>query len=482
MITFSQKYLRQALQGLRVLKVNKQKLAPLHCVLVRGAGDTVTFEATNLDEYLRFEGRGETSEPAAQLVPYDLLSDALKSGDADSSVTINPGVDLSYNASGARLSVPLPEHKVEDFAPAPVVTGTAITLPAGVIASVVEAQGCASSDTTRYILNSVLLSPHEVVATDGRQLYRRNGLELALPKDGVLLPLSGVPGILQGDHAAELWVVDHEDTVKACVTQGPWRWITKVVAGAFPNWKQVVPRGEDYGSVIQLGAADATRLIAVLPRLPGFKESTSPVRLRVTAHGAELSPPARLPQVVVALDRSEVTGPNVTIQFNANLLLGALKRGFRELRVKDEFSPLFMRDDTRINLWMPIRLDDVPAPSAPAEPEASPAPVQSNQPNVSQPKLETNMVALKTPTPESPVAQPAAEPAPAARIAAPAETPSEASPLDTLHRAKDLLREVQNVLTEATNGLRDLAKEKRAVERDLEALKRNLRVLKSVEV
>ena len=108
MITFSQKYLRQALQGLRVLKVNKQKLAPLHCVLVRGAGDTVTFEATNLDEYLRFEGRGETSEPAAQLVPYDLLSDALKSGDAESSVTINPGVDLSYNASGARLSVPLP--------------------------------------------------------------------------------------------------------------------------------------------------------------------------------------------------------------------------------------------------------------------------------------------------------------------------------------------------------------------------------------
>ena len=481
MITFSQKYLRQALGGLRVLKVNKQKIAPLHCVLVRGAGDTVTFEATNLDEHLSFEGRGEADMTRSQLVPFDLLNDALKSADPDSVLTLEADA-LSYVTGGAKLSVPLPEHKVEDFTPAPVVTGTAITLPAGVIASVVEAQGCASTDTSRYILNSVLLSPHEVVATNGHQLYRRNGLKLGLPKDGVLLPLSGVPGILQGDHAAELWLVDNGDYLKACVTQGPWRWITKLVAGVFPNWKQVVPRGEDYGSVIQIGAADATRLIAVLPRLPGFKESTSPVRLRVTAHGAELCPPARLPQVVVALDRSEVTGPNVTVQFNAQFLLGALKRGFRELRVKDEFSPLFMRDDTRINLWMPIRLDNAPAPSAPAEPEALPDPVPSNETNDSQPKPDTTMVAIKTPTPESPVAQPAAEPAPAARIAAPAETPSEASPLDTLHRAKDLLREVQVVLTEASNGLRDLAKEKRAVERDLEALKRNLRVLKSVEV
>jgi DNA polymerase-3 subunit beta len=233
--------------------------------------------------------------------------------------------------------------------------------------------------------------------------------------------------------------------------------------------------------VVKNADADATRLISVLPRLPGFKESSSPVVLNVNATGAELSPPARLPQVKVALDRSEVHGASALVtQFNASFLVAALKRGFRELRVRDHVSPLVMRDASRVNLWMPVRMD-VPVPSAPAEPEALPEPVQSNETNVSQPQPETStMVAMKTTTPETaPVVAPAE---PAARIEAPVNAPSEASPLDTLQRAKDLLRELNTALTDVSTALRDLTREKRGVERDLESLKRNLRVLKAVEV
>ncbi len=491
MITFSQKYLRQALGGLRVLKVSKQTITPLNCVLVRGARDTVVFEATTLDEHLRFEGRGETDISATQLVPYDLLHDALKSADPDSVLTLEPDA-LNYVTGGAKLSVPLPEHNVADFPPTPLIEGDPIPLPAGVIGSMAEAQGCASTDASRYILNAVLLSPHDVVATDGRQLYRRNGLELALPKEGVMFPLSGVPGVLQPDHPAELWVGDLRKSPKAAITQGPWKWTTKLVDGNYPNFKQVLPRIEDYGTVIRIAEADATRLLSVLPRLPGYKESSSPVRLSITDNGAELSPPARLPQVKVALDRSEITGPRpVRIQFNAGFFLGALKRGFRELHLRDDVSPAFMKDESRINLWMPIRLDGGPVPSAPApveaspapaQPEASPVPVQSST-NDTQPQPETTMVAMKsTPAPEPVPAAPTAEgPAPAARIVTP-EPVSEISPLDTLQRAKDLLRDVQAALTEASNAIRDLAREKRAVERDLESLKRNIRVLRAVEV
>ncbi len=409
-------------------------------------------------------------------MPFDLLHDVLKSSDQDSLITINPGVDVSYRAGGTGLTMPLPEHKLEDFPPAPVPTRDPIVLPAGVLASIVEAQGCASTDHTRYLLNSVLLIPHEVVATDGRQLYRRNGLELVLPEAGIIFPLSGVPAVLNSDHPAELMVWDLDQTPKAMVAQGPWRWITKLVVGNYPNFRQVIPRVEDYGLTVTIGDADATRLISVLPRLPGFKESSSPVVLNITAHGAVISPPARLPQVQVALDRSEVTGAgNKTVQFNSTFLLSALKRGFRELRVRDAVSPLLMRDASRVNLWMPINFNNDPAPSAPAEPEASP-PVQSST-NDSQPQPETNtMVAIKTPA-ETAV-QPVAEPV--TRIA-PVPTP-ESSPLDTLQRAKDLLRELHTALTDVSTALRDLTREKRAVERDLESLKRNLRVLKAVEV
>jgi DNA polymerase III sliding clamp (beta) subunit (PCNA family) len=481
MITFSQKYLRQALAGLRVLKAWKNPLAGLRCVLITGAGDTVTVSATNLDEFLSFEGRGSCPVATEVLVPYDLLVDAVKAADTDSDITVNPGSDLSYVTGGARLTVPLPAHDVADFAPIPVASGAAITLPAGVLGSMVEAQGCASSDGSRYILNSVFLSGHAVAATDGRQLYVRNGLDLAMPEGGAIFPVSGVPAVLHGDQPASLWVWDLDQTPKAMVVQGPWRWTTKLIVGNYPNFRQVIPRGDDYGTVVKIADADATRLISVLPRLPGFKESSSPVVLNVTATGAELSPPARLPQVKVALDRSEVHGASaLVIQFNASFLVAALKRGFRELRVRDHVSPLVMRDASRVNLWMPVRID-VPVPSAPAEPEALPEPVQSNETNVSQPQPETStMVAMKNTTPEiAPVVAPTE---PAARIEAPVNAPSEASPLDTLQRAKDLLRELNTALTDVSTALRDLTREKRGVERDLESLKRNLRVLKAVEV
>jgi DNA polymerase III sliding clamp (beta) subunit (PCNA family) len=480
MITFSHRLLREALAGLRVLKVSKQKHPPLQCVAIRGIAETLTFEATNLDEYLSFEGRGETDGPGAQLVPYELLQDILKSGDANSTVTLTPGSDISYSAGGARLTLPLPEHKLEDFPPAPTPVGGPTALPPGVLASMVEAQGCASTDASRYILNSVFLTPHEVVSTDGRQMYRRNGLELSLPEPGVIFPLSGVPGVLDHRQHAELTVWDLDQTPKAMVAQGPWRWVTRLIVGNYPNFRQVIPRVEDYGLTVTIGDADATRLISVLPRLPGFKESSSPVVLTINAHGAVLSPPARLPQVQVALDRSEVTGTgDKRVQFNATFLVAALKRGFRELGVRDAVSPLVMRDASRVNLWMPVRMED-PVPSAPAPAEASPEPVQFKPAIDSQPQPEPTMVAIKTTTPEiAPVVTPAE---PAARTEAPVNAPSEASPLDTLQRAKDLLRELNTALTDVSTALRDLTREKRGVERDLESLKRNLRVLKAVEV
>ena len=54
-------------------------------------------------------------------------------------------------------------------------------IPAGVLGSIVEAQGCASTDHTRYLLNSVLLTRHEVVATDGLAL--RSALERLIIAD-----------------------------------------------------------------------------------------------------------------------------------------------------------------------------------------------------------------------------------------------------------------------------------------------------------
>lgn len=461
MITFNQKILRQALTGLRVLKVGKQKVSPLHCVLIRGIDETISFEATTLDEHLCFEGPGLCDTPGAQLVPYDLLQDVNRSADPDSAISINPGVDLTYTTGGARVAIPLSEPDVSEFPPAPVATGPHTVLPSGILGSIVEAQGCASTDANRHLLNSVLVTPHEVVATDGRQLYRRNGLELAVPTDGAIFPVSGVPGILDPGAPAELWTWDLQETPKAMLAQGAWRWITKLVVGNYPNFRQAIPRLDDYGTTVSIGESDAARIASVLPMLPGFREPNHPVVLTITETGATLSPPARLPQVRVALDRSAVTGPAGTVQFNAGFLLAALKRGFRELRVRDHVSPLVMTDASRVNLWMPIQLEsDAPPPSAPATP-----PVAEQEPSTK----ENNMVAAANRD--------------TAESTAPA-VPSPGEPVDAtqhVQRARELLRELNGTLGQLLTSLRETTRQHRAVERDYETLKRNLRVLKAVE-
>ncbi|MBI5692031.1 MAG: DNA polymerase III subunit beta [Verrucomicrobia bacterium] len=469
MITISQRFLKQALSGLRTLKVWKQKLPALRCVHVTGHGDTVTLAATTLEEFLCFEGRGTADAPATTLVPYELLADALKSADPETEVQITPGAELACVAAGSRISIPVPAIGVEDFPAIPVAPGEGIALPSPVLSALVEAQHCASGDSHRYLLNSVYLTPHEVVSTDGRQLYRRNGLNLGTPEPGLIFPLSGVPAVLDSGLGAELRAWDLEGTPKAEIRQGPWRWVTKLIAGNYPNFRQVIPRIEDYGTVITVAEADATRLLTVLPRLPGFKESSSPVCLTVTDRGAELHPPTRLPQVRVALDRSTVLGPPVAVQFNAGFLITALKVGFREFRARDDVSPLLMRDDSRLHLWMPIR-SEASAPVTPIPSPSATEPVAETQPQP-ETKAETmvaNASRLETREPTAPPSEPAEAPV--------------GDATQHVQRARELLRELNGTLGQLLVGMREAARQHRVVEREYEALKRNLRVLKSVEV
>src|SRR5437764_13015466 len=116
MISFSTKILREVLIGLRVLKIAKQRMAPLQCVLIHGNAETVVFEGTTLDEHLRYEGKGEAAVPAVQLVPYEVLNDALKSADPDSTIIVNTGAapTLTCLASGSVLTVPFEYLKAED--------------------------------------------------------------------------------------------------------------------------------------------------------------------------------------------------------------------------------------------------------------------------------------------------------------------------------------------------------------------------------
>jgi DNA polymerase-3 subunit beta len=541
MIIFSKETLREALQGLRVLKLSKQSMPVLRQVLVFGYETLVEFSGTDLDQFLRYEGVGLSSNGTRVLVPYEQLQDVAKTADTGSEIQIHDGESalIRYHASGAVLEVPFTPVALDEFPPQPTADGEPIALPVGVLASMEEAMGCASEDTTRYILNGVYLDHHAVVATDGRQLYRRNSLELPVPQ-GSIFPTSLVLGVLPHDEAAHLWLWSRGEHPLAQITAGKWRWVTKLIEGKFPNYQQVIPQMDNYGGLVRISEADAARILSVVPKLPGFKDKESKVVLSVTDKGAVLRTAPNLPKVHLALDRSEVVRTaSSDVAFNAKYLLGALQRGMRELHARDHVSALVMTDANRIHLWMPLRdvvtppaestpvpvVDPVSvstatvralspidnAPSGPsgenpaqvvsAEPamqvSAASEPVSPTnrfnpQPNVStSTRLENNttMVApINTPNVNESASRDVAGNNPVVttvpRIVLPEQPPVSASDAlqAKLSKTRDLLRDLGNELGGIQNLIRDSARQYKALERDHENLKKNIRALREVPV
>ena len=505
MISFTKETLREALNGLRVLKLSKQHLPVFRQVLVVGTETSVEFTGTNLDQHLTYVDGGTSSASQRILVPYDLLHEVVKTADAGSDIQIETGESslIRYQASGVALNTPFSPVGIDEFTAVPSAEGEPITLPVGVLSSMHEALGCASTDQTRYILNSVFLDAHAVVATDGRQLYRRNSL--SLPIEGAIFPASAVIGVLPHEEECRLWLWQRNERPYAHIEVGPWRWTTKLVEGRFPNYQQVIPKVDEYGAMVRINEPDATRIQAVVPKLPGYKDKDSKVVLCVSEKGAVLRTAPGLPKVHLALDRSTlVRTASTEVAFNSRYLLSALQHGMRELHARDHMSPLVMTDTNRIHMWMPLRDAvtapvPVPASEAPATPSdpsgESPATVVSPEPAVQASAVSETHVSETQPSNTNTIMvasnnHPVSEPnenAGKGRVSSPrivSEAPASAvdAVQEKLQRLRDLLRDVQGEISGVQVLIRDSARQYKALERDHENLKKNIRALREVPV
>lgn len=525
MITFSLKTLREALAGLRVLKPARQALPALRCVRVVGNSDSVRLDVATPDEHLLFEGAGRSDDVATGkvLVPWETLDGVARSADAGSDIAIEPFPQPTIRclSGGAPVILPFRAEPPGDFPAVPTPAGRPpVGLPSAVLASMVEAADCASTESNRYLINGVFVEKHAVVATDGRQLYARNSLDLPLPDEGLVFPLSGVPAAI-GKTAGDTLLFTtwkHGTSPVARLASGPWMWTTRLIPGKYPNWRQVIPKPDGYKAHLRISDEDAARLRTVLPRLPGFRDKHSPVCLTIREEGAFLNPPPHLPQVRVELGRSRVIrvpeGEDIgDVQFDANYLLGALRRGFRDLHVCDDVTPVVMRDGHRVNIWTPNRprvgpppaktsatpsAAPAPEPKAADLPDAEPASPQAASTNENKNATGDNPAASTTrneSTTMVAIAQPRignSTDAPGIVAAAPQKTHVTAAPeaqasgvdaaQQSIQRARDLLRELNGTLGNLQVFIRESVRQQKALERDHETLKKNIRALRAVEV
>ena len=185
--------LRQILTGFGKVISRSAPDAVLGCVrcIADGSGNA-DLAATGGDTWASIRLLGVATEGKAEfLVPIARLKEFTKPAKPSEIVTLTPaksGVEIKTGSRSRLVNSP----PAAEFPQPPVFTGKGHPLPPGAIRAINEAFRCASTDTTRHVINGVSLDTsrkgHHIVGTDGRHLYTANSFKLPLPKPAILAP------------------------------------------------------------------------------------------------------------------------------------------------------------------------------------------------------------------------------------------------------------------------------------------------------
>lgn len=231
----------------------------------------------------------------------------------------------------------------------------------------------ASSDETRYNLNGVYLERVEtdgaavarMVATDGHRLALVDrpvvgGLE-GLGR-GMILPRKGLQELKRlldegaGDDEVALRAAFRENSGLFLV--GETLLVMRLIEGAFPDYRQVIPRGSDGGARIDREAlVRALRRVSIVSaeRSRVVKLALAPGRLEVSTTNPDLGEAKEELEV-------DYAGRALAVGFNARYLLdflGALDAETVVVDLQDETSPGLFRgvgEEGLLGVIMPMRI------------------------------------------------------------------------------------------------------------------------------
>jgi DNA polymerase III sliding clamp (beta) subunit (PCNA family) len=234
--------------------------------------------------------------------------------------------------------------------------------------AMLDAEYAISKDETRYVLNGTLLEAGNIVTTNGRCLYVSEGHKPVNDKP-LIVPDSKLMRAFHRTAAKNennfIQVTEKNgETYLRLRTYGNGvnaAYVTKAVAGNYPNWIQVMPKKAEV--TVQFTPQHVLDALASLPfhlkdddRGMGSKTKAFTFRVRKGVSQIVMSPldgPEHARNVFCIADGT------MDISFDANLLVPALQAGFSTMQGIDEISPgLFTKTDDPHNarfVLMPIR-------------------------------------------------------------------------------------------------------------------------------
>jgi DNA polymerase III sliding clamp (beta) subunit (PCNA family) len=362
-IQFPSNTLRDAKRLFGRLKHLRCKLPVLNHLLLTAGQNGIQLAATDLDLWLETRISDLPEDSTSFLIPPAAMEAACRA-DKGSLVSFTPGggkrsreIRLTLTSGGIPSTSVYPTHDPDELPSRPPTTGTATELPPATLQGLAHVVGCASSDTTRQILNGVFFTPEDgggLVATDGKRLAC---CPAAVPSQEFVLPTTachilGHPDFTAGP-ATVSWI-DHKDPEKrhVAVQCGRHLLVSKPLVGSYPNYKQVIP-----AHATQLAVIPHDRKPGLIAWLRSLGKDQCSVRLdwhkrgQLTLSHRDANGHSATMQVPV-----EIHGNPPVTAFNARYLADALEIG-STLCLSDELSPGICRHPTgRFCVLMPMRV------------------------------------------------------------------------------------------------------------------------------
>jgi DNA polymerase III subunit beta len=231
----------------------------------------------------------------------------------------------------------------------------------------------ASNEESRYHLNGILISQSKkgereilrMVATDGHRLSlldRESQMIRGIEK-GIIIPKKGLLEIkkIMGDRDGEKEMKVYFDQTHGFFKMGKSLMIIRLIDGEFPEYEQVIPKGNDKRVLIEKG-----KMYASLRRVSTMaSERVEGIKFLVKKNSIELS--SYHQDFGDAKEEVEVSyeGPSLEIGFNARYLMEALSVMDMEdvvMELKDEGSPGIIRPQSmtepsnQLCIVMPMRI------------------------------------------------------------------------------------------------------------------------------
>lgn len=382
-ITLPVAELKPALTGLGKV-LNPRAALPVlqHVKIERTSDGWIALTGTDLDCFVTVRLEHPADGPAvALLVPFEQLQQITKNCGREESLLLEPSEEgplikfaLADNFGAAKVKL----VPVQEFPQTPRLKADAIPLNAEFRQYLHEAMDCASSDSTRRILNGTFIDTsrpkaHYLVATDGQHLYSANSFALPL-KHSLIIPEHKFLGWREFNQDGE-WQLKADDE-RVQLSSRRWRFITRQLQGSYPNWRAPVPAPETIRTSITLDPASLEALTKLITRMPCHDARHQTLglqwqdgQLMLLGKEAYDAPWCRVP-----VPESKGEGPDLTVFLNRRFLLKALQFGLHTLGLIDEMSPLRFSQGGRQMIVMPVRCEAPEPCPQPAEPQGSAIP------------------------------------------------------------------------------------------------------------